>query len=397
MDYILENNKIPVYDECDVLVAGGGVAGISAALAAARQGAKVTLLEREYMLGGLGTAGLIAIYLPICDGMGNQVSFGIAEELLKLSIEHGFARRTPELWLKEASADERANGNRYMVEYNPHMFAISCEKLLLKEGVKILYGTVAAGVNMNGDKIGAVITENKSGRRAIKVKSVVDCTGDADICVLSGAEVELYSQKNVLASWYYFCDKNGVNLKLLGYADIPDDEKTPDNTVEQLTKERFSGIDAEEISRFVQLGHDKIQEDVLKQNKDAENVEPVTIASIPQLRMTRMIKGIYRSTKEDDHREIEDSVGVFSNWKVKGPAYQLSFRSLYGNDVKNLIAAGRCIYSTQSMWDVTRVIPVCAVSGEAAGTAAAITDDFPKLDVKLLQKKLTQKGVKLTF
>lgn len=395
MKYITETTKIPVYDECDVLVAGGGVAGISAALAAARQGAKVTLLEREYMLGGLGTAGLIAIYLPICDGMGNQVSFGIAEELLKLSIEHGFARRNPELWLKEATVEERAKGNRYMVEYNPHMFAISCEKLLLKEGVKILYGTVAAAVNKNGDKIDAVITENKSGRRAIKVKSVVDCTGDADICVLSGADVELYNQKNVLASWYYFCDKNGVNLKLLGYADIPEDEKG-EKEIELLSHERFLGIDAEEISYFVQLGHNKIQEDVLKQNKDAENVEPVTLPSIPQLRMTRMIKGIYPASKEDDHKEIADSVGVFSNWKVKGPVYQLSFRSLYGNDVKNLIVAGRCVYSTQSMWDVTRVIPVCAVSGEAAGTAAAITDDFPSLDVKILQDKLVEKGVKLT-
>ena len=396
MEFITEKNQIPVYDECDVLVAGGGIAGISAALAAARQGARVTLLEREYMLGGLGTAGLIAIYLPICDGMGNQVSFGIAEALLKLSIEHGFARRNPDIWLRNATKEERANGNRYMVEYNPHMFAISAEKLLLKEGVKILYGTSAAAVHMNGEKINAVITENKSGRRAIRVKSVVDCTGDADICVLSGAGVELYHQKNVLASWYYFCDKNGVNLKLLGYADIPEDEKEGKET-ELLIDERFLGTDAEEISRFVQLGHDKIQEDVLKQNKDTQNIEPVTIPSIPQLRMTRMIKGIYPASKDDDHKDINDSVGVFSNWKVKGPAYQLSFRSLYGKDVKNLIVAGRCIYSTQSMWDVTRVIPVCAVSGEAAGTAAAMSDDFSLLDVKSLQKKLIEKGVKITF
>lgn len=396
MEFITEKNQIPVYDECDVLVAGGGIAGISAALAATRQGARVTLLEREYMLGGLGTAGLIAIYLPICDGMGNQVSFGIAEELLKLSIEHGFARRNPDVWLRNATKEERANGNRYMVEYNPHMFAISAEKLLLKEGVKILYGTSAAAVHMNGEKINAVITENKSGRRAIRVKSVVDCTGDADICVLSGAGVELYHQKNVLASWYYFCDKNGVNLKLLGYADIPEDEKEGKET-ELLIDERFLGTDAEEISRFVQLGHDKIQEDVLKQNKDTQNIEPVTIPSIPQLRMTRMIKGIYPASKDDDHKDINDSVGVFSNWKVKGPAYQLSFRSLYGKDVKNLIVAGRCIYSTQSMWDVTRVIPVCAVSGEAAGTAAAMSDDFSLLDVKSLQEKLIEKGVKITF
>lgn len=396
MEFINENNQIPVYDSCDVLVAGGGVAGIASALAAARQGAKVTLLEREYMLGGLGTAGLIAIYLPICDGMGNQVSFGIAEELLKLSIEHGFARRVPDLWLKDATAEERASGNRFMVEYNPHMFAISAEKLLLKEGVKILYGTVAASVDMKDNKINAVITENKSGRRAIKVKSVVDCTGDADICVLSGAEVETFVQKNVLAAWYYFYDKNGIKLNPLGYAELPDDEK--DGTEpEMLTKDRFTGIDAEEISTFIQLGHEKIEEDVLKRNALGECVEPVTLPSIPQLRMTRMIKGIYPMSKADDHKEIEDSVGIFSNWRERGPVYQLSFRSLYGKDVKNLITAGRCMYSTQSMWDITRVIPVCAVTGEAAGTAAALTDDFASLDVKILQDKLVEKSVKITF
>lgn len=395
MNYIIENTKIPVYDECDVLVAGGGIAGISAALAASRQGAKVILLEREYMLGGLGTAGLIAIYLPICDGMGNQVSFGIAEELLKLSVEHGYATNYPEHWFNDATKEERAKAERYMVQYNPHMFAISAEKLLLKEGVKILYGTVAAAVNVADNKINAVITENKSGRRAIKVKSVVDCTGDADICALSGAETELYHQKNVLAAWYYFYDNTSLKLKMLGYADIPDEEKTG-NEEPHLVKERFTGLDAEEISRFIELGHEFIQNDVIKQNS-VSFCEPVTIPSIPQLRMTRMIKGIYPSSKDDDHREIEDSVGVFSNWRQRGPAYQLSFRSLYGKDVKNLITAGRCIYSTQNMWDITRVIPVCAVSGEAAGTAAAISDDFAKLNVKTLQDKLVAKGVKISF
>lgn len=76
-------------ERCDVLVCGGGFAGISAALAAARMGRQVTLLEKQYLLGGLGTAGLVTFYLPLCDGMGRQVSFGIAEELLRLSISMG--------------------------------------------------------------------------------------------------------------------------------------------------------------------------------------------------------------------------------------------------------------------------------------------------------------------
>ena len=86
---IRETFETKVTASCDVLVCGGGFAGISAALAAARQGADVILLERQFLLGGLGTAGLVTIYLPLCDGCGRQVSFGIAEELLLLSISMG--------------------------------------------------------------------------------------------------------------------------------------------------------------------------------------------------------------------------------------------------------------------------------------------------------------------
>ena len=88
MDYIIEpERKIPVKAEYDTVVAGGGIAGIAAAAAAARGGARVLLIEKQYMPGGLATAGLVTIFLPLCDGMGRQVTFGIAEELLRLSEE----------------------------------------------------------------------------------------------------------------------------------------------------------------------------------------------------------------------------------------------------------------------------------------------------------------------
>lgn len=90
-----------VKSKYDVAVCGGGFAGISAALAAARQGSKVVLFEKQYMLGGLGTAGIVTIYLPLCNGYGKQVSFGIAEELLRLSILHGAEDRYPENWLDD--------------------------------------------------------------------------------------------------------------------------------------------------------------------------------------------------------------------------------------------------------------------------------------------------------
>ena len=97
--------ELPVSEECDVLVCGGGIAGVAAALAAARTGARTLLLEREYMPGGLATLGLVTIYLPLCDGEGHQVSTGIAEELLRLSVVHGMEQSAlPTAWLTPQGA-----------------------------------------------------------------------------------------------------------------------------------------------------------------------------------------------------------------------------------------------------------------------------------------------------
>ena len=86
---------------------------------------------------------------------------------------------------------------------------------------------------------------------------------------------------------------------------------------------------------------------------------------------------------------------MVSNWKKRGPVYEVPFRTLYSKEVKNLIFAGRCTSVTDAMWDIMRVIPCCAVTGQAAGLAAAMTDDFSALDIKELQKKLKAAGVVL--
>ena len=103
---------------CDVLVAGGGVAGTAAAIAAARMGSKVILVEKTCVIGGLATAGLVGIYLPICDGMGNQVMYGLAEELLKLSVNLFDRDKIPEQWLNGQSINERKQ-QRYQVDLIP--------------------------------------------------------------------------------------------------------------------------------------------------------------------------------------------------------------------------------------------------------------------------------------
>ena len=394
MERITETLSTPITHECDVLVAGGGVAGIAAALAAARQGAKVILLEKQFMLGGLATAGLITIYLPLCDGKGHQVSFGIAEELLRLSIEHGYEDKYPKAWLEGGSEEEKAK-KRFEVRYNAQLFAIAAEQLLLKEGVTILYGTSACSVAMADNKISAVIVENKSGRTAIKVKSVVDATGDADICAMSGEETALFGPGNILAAWHYYVNGSDYDLSMLGYSEIPEEDRTEET--KPLITRRFQGIDGQELSEMVQLSHAKVLEEVLKKQQDNPAYMPVTIATIPQIRMTRRIVGGYTMQTADDRKEFEDSVGMISNWKKRGPVYEVPYRALYGAKVKNLITAGRNISSSDAMWDVTRVIPVCAVTGEAAGVAAAMTDDFAALEVAKLQKKLADGGVRLFY
>lgn len=394
MEFISESLQTPVTGSCGVLVAGGGIAGISAALAAARAGADVILLEREYMLGGLATAGMVTIYLPLDDGMGHQVSFGIAEELLRLSLVNSRENAKafdPAVWLdKTKTAEERRAAQRFEAQYNPYLFAVECERLLLREGVTILYGTSVCAVEKRGDAIGAVIVENKSGRSAIRVRSVVDCTGDADVCRLAGAETVTFRQGNVLAAWYYFLahgEKEG-QLKTLGSCDTPDAEKAESGEPERLTERRFTGLDARELSEMTILSHEQTFNDVMKMRKTEPDYTLTTMASIPQIRMTRRIAGAFELDIAHDHASFDDCVGRFGNWKKRGPVYELPFRCLYGGRVPNLITAGRCISASETMWDVTRVIPVCAVSGEAAGAAAAMTDDFSSLDVKRLQAHL---------
>lgn len=398
--------KIPVESSCDVLVAGGGIAGIAAAMAAARGGKRVTLVEREYALGGMATLGLVTIYLPLCDGEGSQLVFGIGEELLKLSIEHGAEANYPDAWLNGGSLEARKK-TRYITQFNPHLFALRSEALLLKLGVKILYGTLVCSVSKEDGAISHVIVENKSGRSAISVASVIDCTGDADVCQLAGAKTVLHSGGNGLASWYYYIQGGKVSLKMFGLADVlpgrgPDDAGATDGRqyeavkVESLDENlRFSGVDGDELSRAVIAAHEKMFEDIGGFHAKDASYLPVTISTIPLVRMSRRLAGVFTMDDSGDKMFVKDSIGMTGDWRKKGPAYEIPYGTLYGDDVPNLLAAGRDISVTDSMWDITRVIPCCAVTGEAAGTAAAIGGDFAKINVAELQERLTAGGAKL--
>ncbi len=393
---IKESMDTKVTDSCDVLVCGGGFAGISAALAAGRQGKKVILLEKEFILGGLGTAGLVTIYLPLCDGLGRQISYGIAEELFRLSISMGYEDKYPDNWLDHQDPSKRTEKDkRFEVQYNPQLFAILAEQLLTKNHVTILYGSYAVGVSKKDDKIDAVIIENKSGRQAITAKSVVDATGDCDIAFLAHAPTEKFKQGNILAAWYYSLGRNGYKLNILGFSDIPDDQKNGKNTVPLLSEKRFSGLRGYELSEMTQLSHSSVFNDFVKKRIHDPSVVPTSIAMIPQIRMTRKLVGEYTLHDTQAHTFFDDSIGMVSDWRKRGPVYEIPFGTIYSKTVKNLIVAGRCTSVTDSMWDIMRVIPCCVVTGQAAGTAAAVSNDFSTLDVKSLQDILIHDGVVL--
>ncbi|MBQ9691657.1 MAG: FAD-dependent oxidoreductase, partial [Clostridia bacterium] len=178
-------------------------------------------------------------------------------------------------------------------------------------------------------------------------------------------------------------------------SDIPDEQKKKDHVTKALVNRRFSGLDGEELSEQTCLSHMSTFNDIMKKRNDDPSLIPVTIATTPQVRMSRKIIGEYVLSDKEKHTYFEDSIGMVSNWRKRGPIYEVPFRTLYSAKVKNLICAGRCTSVNEPLWDIMRVIPCCAVTGEAAGTAAAMTDDFSTLDVKELQKILVENGVVL--
>lgn len=374
--------KVTPVEGYDIAVCGGGIAGIAAALAAARHGKKVVLLERQYMLGGLATAGLITIYLPLCDGLGKQVSFGIAEELLKLSIKHGAEARYPKNWL-DNDGTRTEKDLRYAVQYNAQLFAILAEQVLLEEGVDILYGTYGVDVIKSGDRIDTLVVENKSGRQGFQVESVIDATGDCDIALFVGVPTETYQTGNLLAAWYYSAEDSGYTLNKLGVVGASADKDI----------QRFTGVDGKELSDVMVQSHQSILKHFLQKQQTGTAQWIATLPTVPQVRMSRKIRGEYSLAEAEVHTYFEDSIGMVSDWRKRGPVFEVPFRTLYSKQVKNLIIAGRCTSVEEDMWDIMRVIPCCAVTGQAAGTAAAMTDDFGALDVSLLQKTLQKDGV----
>ena len=395
------SREIPVIAGYDVVVVGGGMAGAAAAVAAARQSARVCLIERSCALGGLATLGNIAVWLPLCDGRGNQVIAGLAEELLKLSVADlredmaaAWFRNPPACWRGEGSPEDRIQ-HRYRASFNPASFLLAIEKLVTDSGVSLMYDTRFCAVHMEDGRLTDAIVENKSGRLAVGGTTFIDATGDADLGHAAGEATESLDS-NVLAAWFYTL--TGGELALHKMTEPYDAHGGTDGASGPF----FRGDDGADVTTHV-VESRRLLAKRLAEIRAAhldEDVQPIMPALLPNLRMTRRLVGRTTVAEDDVHRWFEDAVGLAGDWRKAGPVYAIPLRALRGTKHVNLLAAGRCISAVGYAWENLRAIAPCVVTGEAAGTAAAMAardadGNVGALSVPALQQQLVRQGVLL--
>lgn len=399
MEYITETRQVPVQPFHDVIVVGGGVAGAAAAVAAARQGSRVLLIEKSAILGGLATLGLIAWYEPLCDGEGHQMIGGIAEELLRLAIRYGYDS-LPGEW-REGSPEPGPGAPRYATHFSPNLFALALDRWLAEAGVELRFDMAGSYPVMEAGLCKGVITESKSGREFFPAAVVVDATGDADIlsragvpCVLHGNNFLSVVTMRASLDTCRRAAESGDILQMRtwfgGGSDLFGNGQ-PEGVPP------FSGVTNEEVTAFLLAGRKLIFDKVKDEDRRSRDI--ITLPGMAQFRKTRRIQGDWTLQESDVYRHFEDSIGAVGDFTKRGQRFEIPYRCLRKAGFPNLLAAGRVVSADGRGWEVIRVIPVAAMTGQAAGTAAALAVRHQmavdKMEISLLQQTLASNQVQI--
>jgi hypothetical protein len=444
--------EIPVRNEVDVLVIGGGPSGIMAALAAAEDGLNVMLVESRSFVGGNMTIGLPI--LGFLGQKGNQIIKGLPQQYID------------RLKAVQAASEHRPcplHMSLTLVE--PEAVKTVALQMLIERKVEVLFYAFCAGVVMEGDELKGVIIESKAGREAILAKVIVDCSGDADVAYRAGVPCEYGNEHGgVQPPTLMFC-LGGVDTEKLRTSIhqeprtyltdfIPAEyfgqnnqfvlvglrnqiKKAQENGI-HLAVERtilitglrkgevwvnmtrvngVNGTDPGSLSYGEIEGRRQIQDIqryLMEYVPGFENAYFLKTAPFLGIRETRRINGLYTMTREDilSCRHFEDAIAVASypldihhpvgggcTLEWCGDCYDIPYRSLVPQKVKNLLVAGRSISATHEAMSAIRVMAPCMAMGEAAGRAAKMAVrkgvQPAAIDVKQLQRELLEKGAYL--
>ena len=423
--------ELEVAASADVVVTGGGTAGIAAAVAAARNGAETLLLEQSGCCGGMASRGLLPSIICMTDGK-DVLANGICREFVE--------RITADMKLAET--------NYRWQNIHPESVKRVADRMLAEAGVKVLYETVVTDCAAENGAIRALKCFAPRGNFAVTGKIFIDCTGDANLAFLAGVPCG------------YGDEKGGVMAPTLCvmYDNVkyPDDRRNGLGRREWNEAEKNDALPVNE-HHFVgffrngdgcgagNLGHiygtDVL--DIFSRSKawpegralalcyheffrdKVPGFEGSSLASSADMlgvRESRRIVGEYQMTAEDyfARRHFEDDIGSFAypvdihasgadaekqaavEKKIvevayaSGENYGIPYRALLPKNTVNLLVAGRCISTDRAMQSSVRVVPGCMITGEAAGTAAALAlargSSLRTLDIRALQKKLVSQG-----
>jgi hypothetical protein len=436
------SRDINVCDEADVVVVGGGPGGHSAAIAAARNGAKVVLVERYGHLGGMASGGIVIQIPHMSDGGKEPVIAGLSLEWLeRLDTIGGTLRPGME---DIGSTDEKlvSRWRRFMgnvingrIEHtawvDPELLKCVLNDMVEEAGVKLYLHSWGTGVIVDKGRVGGVFFESKSGRQAVLGKVIIDGTGDADLLPLAGAEfdgtINPSSRSSMLAlvfrlgncDYQKLCDFQEANREkyqelmkglaeaagtfLLPLPSPRNDVLWVNNWIPGLDCTRVEDLTRLEIEmrKIIRRGHAYMKKNI----PTFENSFILDTASQTGTRGSRRLVGEYVITSEDFQscKKYDDTVAVFPRLGPPGdrevPHVYIPYRALVPVRTDGLLVAGRSFSSDMEANNMANLIPHCIAMGEAAGTAAALAVKYDvslrQLDSKILQKTLLEHGAVL--
>jgi hypothetical protein len=398
----------------DLIVAGGGLSGVAAAVAAAREGLHVLIIEQYGFLGGMATAGLVNPFMPwevrlnedTLDS-GNISNAGIFMEI----YNHLKDMEGIHYCLEDIPSDRQG--------FNEELLKLLLDGMINEYGIKVLLHTYATGVNVEGGKVKSINVSNKSGNRSYNAAYFVDATGDADICAAAGCEFVIgrkgdhqcqpmtlnFRIANVDTSKYdivkcrKFVNEKFNELREKGKIDIPRNEvlvfyHSVKNIIHFNTTRVINklAINAEDLTQAEIEGRRQAYQlyEFMRDNIPGfENSIMLMSGTQIGVRESRRIIGEYVLTTEDilSARKFEDSIargtypldihspdgkGSYLEDIPYGDYYTIPYRSLIPKGVSNLIVAGRPISASHEAHSSIRTMPICTCIGEAAGIATAI-------------------------